>query len=762
MGRGRVRLIKRLGLLLFALFLLWWWKSIPQPLFQTPYSTVTESEEGKLLGARIASDEQWRFPLADSVPHRFETCIRLFEDENFYYHPGFDPLAIVRAFRQNWKAGEIVSGASTISMQCIRLARSNPERSYSEKVLEILRAMRLELRYSKAEIMALYCSQAPFGGNVIGLEAAAWRYYGLAPHQLSWAECAALAVLPNAPGLIHPGRNRSALKDKRDRLLQKLLEEGYLDSLSYRLSVLEELPREPYALPDLAHHLTEDQVKFKPETRLRTSLNARWQEHIQKLVNQHLRTWRGNQVHNASALVMDLKDGSIKAYVGNTNVREADGYEYNMLREARSSGSILKPFLYADAMAKGLLSPQSLIPDIPTRFGDFTPTNFDQRYRGAASLSLALQQSLNVPAARVLRDMGVPIFLHRLRAYGLSELRSDPSHYGLSLILGGAEVKAEHVAHMYRRWIWAMQGKEEKPIDDILGRALEFGAVPDTDPAAVYATLKVMEGLNRPRDWQYRNSRRRIAWKTGTSYGFRDAWALGTDGRWLIVCWTGNANYEGRPGVIGVETSAPLLFSIFDYLPSGPFFEAPVYAQYPQIICRESGFLAGKSCRLTDSTYGPRANLKSCPYCENILLNAEGQRIHQNCADTDTKDSSWMILSPAMAWYAQRSELNYKPSPPWDPECAAQLEETLEFIYPESFEVVQRTRDFEGQLGKVILEAGHRDADTEIFWYVNEQFIGSTELNHRMEAALEPGIHNLLIMDEKGNTARSRIKVVAK
>lgn len=762
MGRSRVRIAKVLALFLLGIVLLWWWNAIPEPLFSTPYSTVTESEKGELLGARIASDEQWRFPPVDSVPHRFATCIRLFEDENFYYHPGFDPLAIVRALRQNWRAGEIISGASTLTMQCIRLARSNPERSYGEKFLEILRAMRLELRYSKDEILALYCSQAPFGGNVVGLEAAAWRYYGLAPHQLSWAECAALAVLPNAPGLIHPGRNRSALKKKRNRLLKKLFEETHLDSLGYRLSLLEELPLEPFGLPDLAHHLTEDQVKFKPQSRLQTSLNANWQEHIQNLVNQHLRTWRGNQVHNAAALVLDLEDGAIKAYIGNTNLPSADGFEYNMLREPRSSGSILKPFLYADAMAKGALSPQSLVPDIPTRFGDFTPSNFDQRYRGAATLAQALQQSLNVPAARVLRDMGVPIFLHRLRAYGLPELRRDPNHYGLSLILGGAEVKAEHIAQMYRRWIWAMQGKEDGPLRDILGDPLNFGSIPDTDPAAVYATLKVMEGLNRPRDWPYRGGQRRVAWKTGTSYGFRDAWAIGTDGKWLVVCWTGNANYEGRPGVIGVETSAPLLFSILDFLPAGTFFEAPVYAQYPQTICRESGFLATSACRYTDSIFGPRSSLKNCAFCEPILLNEKGQRIDQSCADGETKDSSWMILSPAMAWYGQRSELNYQPAPPWDPECIGHLEASLEFIYPESFELVQRTRDFEGKLGKVILEAGHREAEAEIFWYVDQHFIGSTQLNHRMEAALEPGTHQLLIMDEQGNSARSRIKVVAK
>ncbi|MGB0978743.1 MAG: penicillin-binding protein 1C [Croceimicrobium sp.] len=759
MGRGNRRLtFKRLSLVAFFIFGIWWWNCLPEPLFNRPYSTVTEAEDGQLLGARIAADEQWRFPPADSIPWRFKRCIVLFEDANFYYHPGFDPLAIFRALRQNWKAGSIVSGGSTISMQCIRLARGNPPRTYWEKATEILRAMRLELAYSKEEILALYCSQAPFGGNVVGLEAAAWRYFGLAPHQLSWSECAALAVLPNAPGIIHPGRNRDQFRVKRNRLLAKIIGEQEMDSLSYRLSLMEPLPAQPYPLPDIAHHLSQYQAKLKPQSRLKSSLNAQWQRRVQELTDLHLNKWRGNQVHNASALVMDLKDGSIKAYVGNSSNRKVDGSAYNMLLEPRSTGSLLKPILYADAMAQGQLSPSSIIPDIPTRFGDFTPSNFDQRYRGATRTSEALQKSLNVPAARVLRDMGVAIFLHRLQAYGLKDLNSDPNHYGLSLILGGAEVNAEQLAHMYRRWIWAMQERKADTVYDILGRPKSYGPIPNSDPAAIYASLNIMEGLNRPSAWKQWNNR--MAWKTGTSYGFRDAWAIGTNGRWLVICWTGNANYEGRPGVIGVETSAPLLFQIMDFLPRAKFFESPFDWQYQKVICAESGFQAGAHCTFKDTIYGAKAPLKNCSYCQAIFLNSKGLRIHRDCQAEELIDTSWMILSPAMAWYAQRSEANYNVPPPWDPNCNSISEANLEFIYPEHFEVVQRTRDFEGKLGKIILEAGHRFGEAEVFWYADDVYLGMTRLRHRLEVALDAGTHQLLIMDEQGNIARSKIKVV--
>lgn len=761
MGRSRGRLIRR-RLYLIALFLfgLWWWNCLPEPLFKASYSTVTESFDGQLLGARIAADEQWRFPPANSVPRRFQEAIIHFEDAHFRYHPGVDPLAIFRALWQNWQAGEVVSGASTISMQVIRLARGNPPRTYWEKCTEALRALRLELRYSKDEILALYAAHAPFGGNVVGLEAATWRYFGVPAHQLSWGEMTALAVLPNAPGIIHPGRNRVVYQKKRDQLLATLLEEGHLDSLTYRLSLKEELPSKPYALPDIAHHLTEMQALELPEKRIRSSLNKAWQERVQAMVDQHLNKWRGNSVHNASALVMDLQDGSIRAYVGNTSKYKVDGAQINMLNKARSSGSILKPMLYADAIANGQLSPSALVPDIPTRFGDFTPKNFDQKYRGATTTANALRKSLNVPAVRVLKDMGVPIFLHRLQAYGLKELHNDPSHYGLSLILGGAEVKAEQVAHFYRRWLWALQEKPELDIQDALGRALNFGPIPQSDPAAIYSTLRIMEGLSRPSAWQKWGGKRRIAWKTGTSYGFRDAWSVGTDGRWLVICWTGNANYEGRPGVIGVETSAPLLFRIMDFLPASPFFEAPYDWQEAKAICAESGFLAQEHCRKVDTLYSSKASLKTCPFCRPILLDSKLQRVHQECGEGKLIDTSWMILSPAMTWYAQRSEMNYKAPPPWSENCEAAAEETLEFIYPEKFEVVRRSRDFEGVLGSIILEAGHRLGEVPIFWYVDEEYLGSTLQSHRLEVSLNPGVHQLLIMDEDGNSAKARLKVV--
>ncbi|RMF68924.1 MAG: penicillin-binding protein 1C, partial [Alphaproteobacteria bacterium] len=295
-----------------------WWFAFPDPLFDTSYSVVVEDHRGQLLGARIAADGQWRFPVPDSVPRRFAEALIAFEDKRFRYHPGIDPLALLRAFRQNLRAGTVVSGGSTLTMQVMRMAGGPGARTFGRKLWEMLMAVRLELSASKDEILRLYAAHAPFGGNVVGLEAAAWRYFGKRPDRLSWAEAATLAVLPNAPALIHPGRRRDALQHKRDRLLQRLCAQGTIDSLSLQLALAEPLPEAPAPLPDLAPHLTEWLRRQHPGGgRFRTTLDADLQTRVAERVAAHAHAWAGNGVHNAAALVLDTHSGAVRAWVGN-------------------------------------------------------------------------------------------------------------------------------------------------------------------------------------------------------------------------------------------------------------------------------------------------------------------------------------------------------------------------------------------------------------------------------------------------------------
>jgi len=336
---------------------------LPNPLFSDPICTVLVDRNGELLGARIAQDGQWRFPYQDSVPHKFETALLSFEDKRFYNHWGVDPLAIGRAAYLNIKSGSIVSGGSTISMQVIRLARKGQSRTFFEKAIEMVMATRLEFRYSKKEILNYYASHAPFGGNVVGLDAAAWKYYGRSANQLSWSEAATLAVLPNSPSLIHPGKNRHQLREKRNRLLDRLYELEEIDSITNYLAKLEALPDRPMPLPNLSPHLTE-KVKKEQEAEsstkavVQTTIDYEFQLRVNDVLKRHYQHLKQNGIHNGGALVVEVETGDVMAYVGNMPCEtDEENGAVDVIPAPRSTGSILKPFLYAAMLQDGQLFP---------------------------------------------------------------------------------------------------------------------------------------------------------------------------------------------------------------------------------------------------------------------------------------------------------------------------------------------------------------------------------------------------------------------
>ncbi|WP_309609203.1 transglycosylase domain-containing protein, partial [Flavobacterium sp.] len=308
---------KKKSVVIFILLTIYYF-SLPRTLFQEPYSTVIESKEGELLGAKIARDGQWRFPAQDSVPEKFKKCIVYFEDEYFYKHPGFNPVAMVNAIKQNRKAGKVVRGGSTLTQQVIRLSRKGKGRTYFEKIIEIILSTRLELRHSKDKILELYAAHAPFGGNVVGLEMASWRYFGVQSHQLSWAESATLAVLPNAPSLIYPGKNQLKLLKKRNVLLLKLKNESIIDNQTYELAIEEPLPQKPYDLPQIAPHLLQRVAKNQEGTRLKTTLDMALHNRVNQIAKYYYNQYKQNEVNNLAIIVIDVKTRNIMSYVGNS------------------------------------------------------------------------------------------------------------------------------------------------------------------------------------------------------------------------------------------------------------------------------------------------------------------------------------------------------------------------------------------------------------------------------------------------------------
>lgn len=781
-GKGRIFLV------CIVAFLLVFYFSLPRPLFTAPTSFVVEDQHGELLGAAIAADGQWRFPIADSIPDKFIKCIVAFEDKRFWYHPGVDPAAMARAVMQNLVGDRIVSGGSTLSMQVIRMSRNKP-RTIGQKLIEAFLAIRLEAGYSKMAILKLYSANAPFGSNVVGLDAAAWRYFGRPPAQLSWAETATLAVLPNAPSLVHPGRNRTLLLAKRNSLLDRLAANQTISTATADLAKLEPLPEKPHPLPRLAPHLLE---RFKaeyrdavPNTRIRTSLNAGLQQQVTRIIDRHHRHLSANGIHNAAALVLEVETGRAVAYVGNVHHPQHPEAEsqVDMITALRSPGSTLKPLLYAAMLTDGLILPHTLIPDVPTQIGGYTPQNYDLGYDGAIPASRALSRSLNIPAVKMLQQYKYQRFYPFLKKVGIRSLDRPADFYGLSMILGGCETTMWQLAGTYASMARTLNhyarynanydaGDYHAPtyMDHVPNRKATIERSAVIDHASLYFTFQAMNEVMRPGEeglWEQFASSKKIAWKTGTSFGFRDGWAVGLTPGYVVCVWVGNADGEGRPGLTGIETAAPILFDIFDLLPSTGWFNPPVDRMVQTPVCRQSGHLAGVDCPDPDTVYLPVTGLKStvCPYHQSIHTNAGGNlRVTADCTPAaGMVRRQWFVLPPAMAYYYKMRHSNYRELPPFAPGCIPEEQnQVMEMIYPKNNAKIYIPLEIDGQRGQVIFNVAHRRQDSRIYWHLDETFVGETENFHQLALTIPAGVHTITLVDANGARISQRFEILAK
>jgi penicillin-binding protein 1C len=755
---------------------------LPVVEFEEETNTILETRDGDLLSARITHDGQWRFPPCDSVPIKLRQCIRYFEDEYFPYHPGINPVSLSKALMRNIRAGKIVSGGSTISMQVVRLSRKGKPRTLTQKVIEMMLAIRLELGRTKEEILELYASYAPFGGNVVGIDAAAWRYYGRPAHQLSWGEAATLAVLPNAPALIYPGRNQEDLRLKRDRLLHKLEGKGLMDPLDGELARSEPLPTKPFPLPQLAPHLLDRAEKDGMQgKRVHSTINLDLQEAVIAMVDRHHQHLEQNEIHNAAVLIIRIPDREVLAYVGNTrSADKANSSFVDIIDAPRSSGSILKPLLYTFMLDEGEILPDILVPDIPTHISGYSPLNFDRTYSGAVPASTALIRSLNVPAVRMLQSYGLEKFHSRLKSLGFSTIGKGPGHYGLTLILGGAEVTLWDLCRVYtgmanslnnyREYSQAYDQREYDPpvytLNDPSGK-VDLKSSGIMSAASIWQCFEVLTELERPTQegaWERFSSTKSIAWKTGTSFGYRDAWAIGVTPGYLVGVWAGNADGEGRPGLTGVNVAAPLMFDVFGLLPSSGWFE-PQDEEMTEIeICKHSGFRAGPDCEETEIRVVPAAGelVGACPYHRIVHLDKSGQfRVNSSCYETSQMvRSSWFVLPPVMEWYYKRRDPHYQVLPPFLPACVDGNEAPMELIYPRETRQVFIPRGLDGQLSRLVFEAAHRESGTTIYWHLDDRFLGETSVIHQLEFLALEGPHTLTLVDSHGNFLEKQFEVV--
>ncbi|MBN1697432.1 MAG: penicillin-binding protein 1C [Spirochaetales bacterium] len=754
---------------------------LEQPLFEGDYSTVLKDGKGNLLCARIARDEQWRFPPVTKVPEKFRKCIILFEDKNFYVHPGIDPFAIARALCRNIEKGEIVSGASTITMQVIRLSRKGKPRIITEKIMEALLALKLELMYTKDQILAFHASNLPFGGNVVGIEAASWRYFGRQPDNLTWAETALLAVLPNDPAMIHPGKNRGLLLEKRNRLLDRLCEKKIITQTECTLGKEEPLPGTPYPIPAKAPHLFDRMIKDgHGGTSVISSIDPALQHLTASIIRKHYKHLSRSKIYNAAALIIKVDTGEALAYVGNTEPLsgEQHGNAVDIIAADRSTGSILKPFLYAFMLDEGEILPEEIVPDIPLFYRGFAPMNFAKTFDGAIPASRALTRSLNIPFVYLLQKYDYRKFYRKLAQLGMT-LPYPPSHYSLSLILGGAESTLWDLTAMYATMArvlkhYPVSGYSHE--DYIRNTYLPVPGNP-ADPekrkksdtsllgaASIWFTFSAMKEVVRPDEesnWNRYASSRPIAWKTGTSYGNRDGWAIGITPDYVVGVWVGNADGEGRPEIKGIHIAGPILFDIFGILPHTNWFTKPWTDMVFAAVCKKSGMLASQSCEDTIITEIPARGLSSYPCCYHRIVHLDEKEAYQVNSSTypvsKMVHKKWFVLPPVQEYYFKKRNSSYKVLPPFPDH----VDTRMEFIYPAKNKTnIYVPLELDGTPGKTVFEIAHRSPDTTVFWHLDGEYLGETKAIHQMGVFPREGEHELVVIDEEGNVLTNHFTVV--
>ncbi|HEU4602079.1 MAG TPA: penicillin-binding protein 1C, partial [Steroidobacteraceae bacterium] len=612
------------------------------------------------------------------------------------------------------------------------------------------------------------------------LDAAAWRYFGRPATELSWAEACTLAVLPNSPALVHPGRNRKALLAKRDRLLHRLHAAGAISDLDLKLALQEPLPNAPQPLPNFAPHLLATLQSQSPsQHRFQTTIDRALQRTATQIVQQRSTTLAAQDVHNAAAIVIDNRTFEVLAYVGNAqwSVANEHGFAVDIIRRPRSTGSVLKPFLYAAMLESGDILPHTLVADVPTQIAGYMPENFDRQYRGVVPADVALAHSLNVPAVRMLRQYGVQRFYDVLQHTGMSTLFRSPDDYGLTLILGGAEGTLWDISNQYAnlahvaRQIYPGQPIFYQRTHVLREERKETTTQADFSPGSAWLTLKALLEVARPGDeasWRSFATSRRIAWKTGTSWGLRDAWAVGNTSRYTVGVWVGNADGEGKPGLTGSVAAAPIMFALMERLRASEWFVEPTLWMKQVEVCRNDGFLANGACD-SQSEMIPKSSHfdRISPYNVSVHLDSQRRfRVDSSCERIGRmQHENWFVLPPGPEFYFRKQHASYRSLPAFGSGCVGGAntdQSPMEFLYPNLSTRLYIPIDFNTQRGRTVFEAVHRDPNASLRWHLDDRYVGETRVFHQQALDISAGMHVITIVDDAGHRLSRRFEVLDK
>lgn len=751
-----------LGLLLDRLF------PFPMERLAPPAATRVLDRDGKPLRYFLAADGMWRFPLSlDEISPDLTAALVDSEDRHFFLHPGINPFSVLRALWINVRHGRIVSGASTIPMQVARLADPRP-RTMGAKIIEALRALQLCWHLPKEKILQCYVNLAPFGSNVVGVGAAAWQYFGKEPTTLSLGEIALLSVLPRSPTRYNPLRNPDLAREVRDRVLDRFAAHGTFDPTRIAESKTRPLLARRAGVPQEAPHFSRWVRSRRPETAvIRSSLDRRAQNIVEDLLRGRMEDLRRQAIGNAAAVVLDIKSREILAYAGSADFWDdsRQGQVDNALSR-RSPGSTLKPFLYALAFDQGHLVPGSMLLDVPTDFAGYVPENYGQNFQGLVSARTALATSLNVPAARLLTRCGLVPFHELLRRGGLSTLEKPANHYGLSMALGGCEVRLLELTNLYAALADAGTFKPVRPL-----AVPPAGLEPDIRLFSAEASAMILGILattrrpDLPDSWEFTLSAPKVAWKTGTSFGHRDAWAVGISRDLAIGVWVGNPDGSQCANISGTRHAGPLLFDLFRALSPGttglPSFPVPALQRVQ--LCAVSGERPGPQCPTTSST--AIAGVSTLPVCamhRQIFVNPDtGLRLYGDCLLGQKSRMQTALVWPAELVAFRRAQGTILPGlPPVDPGCLdVPVEDGPVILSPSANTPYHVRTDALPEFQRLSLSAAGAAGASTHYWYVDGRHVGRTAPETPCFIPLQSGVHEVIVTDDQGRSARSTFTV---
>lgn len=743
---------------------------VPLPArLSAPVSTLVLDRDEHWMRVHVTRDGggMVRIPVRrDELPERLVEAVLDFEDRRYAWHLGVDPLAIARAAWLNLTTGRVVSGGSTITMQVARMLERRP-RTLSAKLVEMARAVQLELRYSKDEILELYFNLAPYGGNLEGVGAAAYYYFEKPVSRLSLDEAATLAALPNSPTVLAPGRGRDKLAKRRNDVLARMAANGVVTADEAERAMHTPVTAARRTAPFVAPHLAEKVRQLHPgRPRLHTTIERELQLRAEKLLTDHVDRLTAHGITNGALVIIDNETRKVRAYVGSRAFFDAASQgQVDGADALRSPGSTLKPFVYALGLERGVIGMNTLLEDVPLRYKDWEPSNFDGKWHGMVAAKDALAQSLNIPAVKVAQAVEPRGLVELLRLAGVRAVKADPTKYGLASVLGGVDLSLLELTNLYATLARGGLHRGYKLLeDDPDGPEVRLYS-----PEAAYSVTEILTDVRRPElpeSWRDAVALPRVAWKTGTSYGRRDAWAVGVTRRWSVGVWVGNFDGRGVPELVGVESAAPLLFALLPLLPgvaTDPWIDQPP-GLVRREVCALSGARPGPGCaHVTTELALPQAPAAPCAL--HVVLDIDddsGLRLCSRCRAGHRHHPETFVAWPAsVVGHLREAGVMAAPLPAHNPACAHGLGGEPPVIRApndgDEF-VIRPGVPLEHQQIALI---GSAAGGGPLFWFVDDALQAQTEGGSAVMLDPVHGTHRLVAVDAEGRRSSVSIRVRA-